>query len=115
METGKTRSAVRCPMCGIRHYPTGWQGNTPGLPDLYVHSSSKCWQSTALAVELKAEKGKVSDVQNYFASSGLTTICRSLEEVIELLLAVESRYDNWLAVDRLTKFMENNGIQRTKG
>ena len=115
METGKSRGKVRCPRCGTYHYPTGWQGNTPGLPDLYVHSTSKCWQSTALAIELKAEKGKVSDVQNYFASSGLTTICRSLEEVIELLFTVEARYNNWLAVDRLTKFMENNGIRRTKG
>lgn len=114
LETGKTRSKVRCPQCGNFHYATGWQGNTPGLPDLYIHSSAGCWKATALAVELKTPTGKVSEEQDNLARLGMTTVCRSVEDVIGLLFRVEIHLNNWLAVDRIVRFMEANGIRKTE-
>lgn len=114
-ETGKTRTKVRCTKCGAYSYATGYQGNTPGLPDLYIHSSHHLWGSKAVAIELKAAKGKTSDVQQEIADAGYTTICRSIEEVLSVISRVEADLNNWTAVDKITRFMEANfGLFETK-
>lgn len=114
-ETGKTRTKVRCTKCGAYSYATGYQGNTPGLPDLYIHSSHHLWGSKAVAIELKAAKGKTSEVQQEIADAGYTTICRSIEEVIAVISRVEADLNNWTAVDKITRFMEANfGLFETK-
>lgn len=114
-ETGKTRTKVRCTKCGAYSYATGYQGNTPGLPDLYIHSSHHLWGSKAVAIELKAAKGKTSEVQQEIADAGYTTICRSIEEVLAVISRVEADLNNWTAVDKITRFMEANfGLFETK-
>lgn len=114
-ETGKTRTKVRCTKCGAYSYATGYQGNTPGLPDLYIHSSHHLWGSKAVAIELKAAKGKTSEVQQEIADAGYTTICRSIEEVLVVISRVEADLNNWTAVDKITRFMEANfGLFETK-
>lgn len=114
-ETGKTRTKVRCTKCGAYSYATGYQGNTPGLPDLYIHSSHHLWGSKAVAIELKAAKGKTSEVQQEIADAGYTTICRSIEEVLSVISRVEADLNNWTAVDKITRFIEANfGLFETK-
>ena len=108
-ETGKTRTKVRCTKCGTSSYATGWQGNTPGLPDLYIHSKASCWKSMALGIELKAEKGVVSQIQKEIASTGYVTICRSITDVIKTVYKEEINRENWLAVDRIYRLAEANG------
>jgi len=107
-ETGKSRSKVRCTKCGSYSYATGWQGNTPGLPDIYIHSKHRAWNSTALAIELKTEKGVVSQIQKDIAEAGYTTICRSINEVIDVVLAKEAANENWTAYDRVRRFKDDN-------
>jgi len=107
-ETGKSRSKVRCTKCGSYSYATGWQGNTPGLPDIYIHSKHRTWNSTALAIELKTEKGVVSQIQKDIAEAGYTTICRSINEVIDVVLAKEATNENWTAYDRVRRFKDDN-------
>jgi hypothetical protein len=107
-ETGKSRSKVRCTKCGSYSYATGWQGNTPGLPDIYIHSKHRTWNSTALAIELKTEKGVVSQIQKDIAEAGYTTICRSINEVIDVVLAKEAANENWTAYDRVRRFKDDN-------
>ena len=107
-ETGKSRSKVRCTKCGSYSYATGWQGNTPGLPDIYIHSKHRAWNSTALAIELKTEKGVVSQIQKDIAEAGYTTICRSIDEVIDVVLAKEAANENWTAYDRVRRFKDDN-------
>jgi hypothetical protein len=107
-ETGKSRSKVRCTKCGTYSYATGWQGNTPGLPDIYIHSKHRTWNSTALAIELKTEKGVVSQIQKDIADAGYTTICRSIDEVIDVVLAKEAANENWTAYDRVRRFKDDN-------
>ena len=107
-ETGKSRSKVRCTKCGTYSYATGWQGNTPGLPDIYIHSKHRAWNSTALAIELKTEKGVVSQIQKDIADAGYTTICRSIGEVIDVVLTKEAANENWTAYDRVRRFKDDN-------
>ena len=107
-ETGKSRSKVRCTKCGSYSYATGWQGNTPGLPDIYIHSKHRTWNSTALAIELKTEKGVVSQIQKDIADAGYTTICRSINEVIDVVLAKEAANENWTTYDRVRRFKDDN-------
>lgn len=107
-ETGKSRSKVRCTKCGSYSYATGWQGNTPGLPDIYIHSKHRTWNSTALAIELKTEKGVVSQIQKDISDAGYTTICRSINEVIDVVLAKEAANENWTAYDRVRRFKDDN-------
>jgi len=107
-ETGKSRSKVRCTKCGTYSYATGWQGNTPGLPDIYIHSKHSTWNSTALAIELKTEKGVVSQIQKDIADAGYTTICRSIGDVIDVVLTKEAANENWTAYDRVRRFKDDN-------
>lgn len=110
-ETGKTRTKVRCTKCGSYSYATGYQGNTPGLPDLYIHSSHHLWGSKSVAIELKAAKGKASDVQQEIADAGYTTICRSVREVLAVIMKVETDLNNWTTLDKISRFVEaNNGL-----
>ena len=114
-ETGKTRTKVRCTKCGAYSYATGYQGNTPGLPDLYIHTSHHLWGSKAVAIELKAAKGKASEIQQEIADAGYTTICRSTEEVLLVISRVEAELNNWTTVDKITRFVEANyGLFETK-
>ena len=107
IETGKARSKVACPKCKTWHYPVGWQGNTPGCPDLYIHAPH--WKAPiALAVELKAPKGTVRREQKAMADQKMTMICRDLDGVIQLLIEHEREHGSPVQVERLERFVERN-------
>jgi len=58
-ETGKARGKTKCSTCGAYSYATGWQGNTLGVPDLYVHNSQ--WKTPiGIGIELKTKTGAVT-------------------------------------------------------
>ena len=102
METGKSRSMVACPACGKRSYATGWQGNTPGLPDIYVHCTR--WPlPIAIAMELKAPKGRPSDAQKALADSGQTAIVRSVDDALKLLQRMEALLGNQDKADAIER------------
>lgn len=110
IETGKARRKVPCPKCKTWHYPTGWQGNTPGCPDLYVHAQH--WSApVAVAIELKTTKGAVRTEQRCMAEQQMTVICRDVDSVISTLMRYEEAFGSQSQVSRLEKFIEKNGIR----
>ena len=109
METGKSRSAVRCPHCNVRHYATGWQGNTVGLPDLYIHREG--WPSgTALAMELKTPTGIVRPEQQALADAGCTVIVRTFSDALRWVRSFEERHGNTSQVGRLDQMINSDWI-----
>ena len=109
MESGKSRSKQRCKACGNVAYATGWQGNTVGLPDLYVHSVN--WpRGVALAIEMKTEKGVIRPEQLELANKGLINICRSTSCVLQVIEKYEESINNTIQVDRIRKIRDINGI-----
>jgi hypothetical protein len=109
METGKSRSAVRCPHCKGRHYATGWQGNTVGLPDLYIHREG--WPAgTALAMELKTPKGAVRPEQQALADAGCTVIVRTFSDALRWVRSFEERLGNVSQATRLDQMINSDWI-----
>jgi hypothetical protein len=107
IETGKARRKVQCPRCKSYHYPTGWQGNTVGCPDLYIHAAH--WKSpVAVAVELKTTKGTVRKEQKCMAEQSMTAICRSVESVLLIVREYENLYGSPTQVERLDRYIERN-------
>lgn len=112
METGKSRSRVKCSKCGTSSFATGWQGNTPGLPDLYVHRRGM-GHPIAIALELKAPNGKPSETQKWLADNFMTTIVRSVEESLTVLANFETAIGNRTQSDKVRKML--SGLIEMKG
>ena len=109
METGKSRSAVRCPHCKGRHYATGWQGNTVGLPDIYIHRGG--WPAgTALALELKTPKGAVRPEQQQLADAGCSIIARTFSDALRCVRSFEEHHGNTSQVKRLDQMINSDWI-----
>lgn len=108
METGKARGKSKCRACGSMQYATGWQGNTPGLPDIYIHSA-RWGKGIALAIELKTTTGKVRDTQFELEQKGNSYICRNITDVIDALITTEEQHDQDHMVTRLKQVKEVNG------
>lgn len=107
METGKGRSRVTCATCGARSYATGWQGNTPGLPDLYIHRRE--WANpVAVALELKAEGGRPTTTQAVLNDMGMTRIVRSASEALDALATIEMQWGYSLQTARIMAVMTAN-------
>jgi hypothetical protein len=107
IETGKARRKVKCPKCWTWHYPTGWQGNTLGCPDLYIHAQH--WTApVAVAIELKTKKGTVRAEQRCMAQQNMTVICRDVESVITTIMRYEESFGSPSQVLKLEKFLEAN-------
>lgn len=110
-ESGKARSKVMCPTCKTRHYATGWQGNSVGLPDLYVHNSK--WKiPVGIGIELKTTKGKVQIEQQLFADMNVTKVCRSLDEVLNAIHTIELVIGNDHTIKKLEEFINNEYRQK---
>lgn len=108
-ETGKARGKTKCSSCGSYSYATGWQGNTPGVPDLYVHNAN--WKTPiGIGIELKTKTGAVRKEQLYYANLNITIICRTLMEVINAIDSVESVIGTDVTRNRIKKFKENEWI-----
>ena len=100
IEVGKSRGKTQCPTCKTYHYSSGWQGNTVGAPDLYVHR--KEWSHLAVGIELKTEKGAVRKEQQAFADKGLVSICRNMEDVIRLITTIDKRFNLESKLEKVT-------------
>jgi hypothetical protein len=108
-ETGKARGKSKCPVCGTYSYATGWQGNTLGVPDLYVHNTK--WQMPiGIGIELKTKTGAVRKEQAHYANINVTIICRTLIEVINAIDAIEQSIGTDTTRERIKKFKENEWI-----
>jgi hypothetical protein len=100
-----------CPTCKTRHYATGWQGNSVGLPDLYVHNSK--WKiPVGVGIELKTTKGKVQIEQQLFADMNVTKVCRSLDEVLNAIHTIELVIGNDHTIKKLEEFINNEYRQK---
>ena len=109
METGKGRGKTKC-RCGAWVTATGWQGNTVGLPDLYIHRP--LWGNIALPIELKTPTGRVRPEQKVLADAGVTTICRSVEDVVTTVSQFEERFG--LQCESLRRFLDVNGYSQRR-
>lgn len=107
LETGKGRSKQRCKRCGTESYATGWQGNTPGLPDLYIHAP--WWRIPfGLGIEMKTATGAVRKEQANLANQGMTRICRTVNQVVDALVEAEVMLGNPEQLDRIESFRRAN-------
>lgn len=113
METGKSRGRNKCANCGASNYATGWQGNTPGLPDLYAHRSG-IGLPIAVAMELKAPKGRPSEAQKWLADANMTRIVRSVGDALETVRRIEVKLGNDQQVKRITQVLEDFYSQQKK-
>lgn len=89
-ELGKARKKISCPNCKAWFFPTGWQGNSVGAPDLIISHPS--WaQGEWLAIELKSAKGdfRGREEQKRLVDAGRILLARSLNDVIEILDRIE--------------------------
>lgn len=114
MESGKSRSKVACRACGAKTYATGWQGNTPGLPDLYIHHPD--WFGMAVGLELKGPKTAVTPVQQSLADANITTIVRTVAEALHAVRRAEATLGRQARVDRIETVLQQmevwNGINK---
>lgn len=107
LEVGKSRGKQRCTRCGSYSYATGWQGNTVGVPDLYIHAP--WWKiPCGIAIELKTETGKVRTEQKHLAEQSMTTICRSVECVLNIIIDAEKKIGEETQVSRVERFLNAN-------
>lgn len=76
---------------GIFHWKEhGGLGSAPGVPDIVG-----CYQGRMLAIEVKTDRGRVSEHQQRFidninAAGGLAIVARSIDDVI-VALGLEDR------------------------
>jgi hypothetical protein len=85
LETGKARRMVKCEDCGNSFYPTGWQGNTPGCPDLFIHGLH--WPALMwLGVDVKAgHSAEVRPEQKRLMDQKAICIVTNLPELRRLI------------------------------
>lgn len=106
LESGKGRSKTQCVNCKSWFYPRGWQGNTLGLPDLYVHHKS--WSNpVGVGIELKTTKGVVRKEQKLLADDNITVICRSLDDVLTEVMKIEFLIGSDDTKIKLQRFIDN--------
>ena len=110
LEAGKARKQVDCPKCHHRFFPTGWQGNTPGFPDLTI--LRRGWPAGGALVEMKGEKTPVEVEQQRLADDGHSVIAWSVREVVAAMLAYEEAMDAYRLSperrERLERFLAMN-------
>lgn len=90
MEIGKTRQMVSCKRCGNKNYATGWQGNTPGAPDIIVNKPS--WANVWLGIEIKKPGGAIRTEQKRLLNAGSIVIARSVQDALAAVADAESRF-----------------------
>lgn len=101
IEIGRTRRMVPCRRCGASTPAVGWQGNTPGAPDLMVTSTA--WGGDWVGIEVKRPGGAVRPEQKALADAGHTSIVRSVRDALGVVLDAEQRHGN----DRQTAPIES--------
>ena len=89
VEIGRTRRMVPCRRCGAQTPAIGWQGNTPGAPDLMV--TTPRWGALWIGIECKRPGGAIRPEQRKLLDAGSTTIARSVRDALEAIMAAETR------------------------
>ena len=111
-EIGSTRARVTCKNCGHNDWPTGWQGNSVGTPDLQVFRYVADFPPVGIRLEVKTATGAVRFGQAELASSGRSRIVRSVKEALEAVLAVEALLTDYKCsatqTERLERFLTEN-------
>lgn len=92
IEIGRTRRMVPCRRCGASTPAVGWQGNTPGAPDLMVTTTR--WSGDWVGIEVKRPGGAVRPEQKALADAGHTNICRSIHDALTVVVDAETRHGN---------------------
>lgn len=93
LEVGKSRAGVKCSQCGTFTVATGWQGNTPGTPDLQIRGAA--WPvGVWLDVEMKGSGTPISDDQQRLCDRGGSYICWTWEEVWAAVVETDKRLNS---------------------
>lgn len=92
IEIGRTRRMVPCRRCGASTPAVGWQGNTPGAPDLMVTCAA--WAGDWVGIEVKRPGGAIRPEQRALADAGHTSIVRSVRDALGVVLDAEQRHGN---------------------
>lgn len=124
MEVGKTRARVtlegecRCPRCkheftaSVSGFPTGWQGNTPGYPDVSFFRWVPGWPAVFIPVEMKGEGTPIRKEQQDLVNAGRTVFAYSEGEAVRAVLAAEIAMDRYRFPDerrdRIERFLAEN-------
>ena len=90
IEIGRTRRMVPCKRCGASTPAIGWQGNTPGAPDLMVTCAR--WHGDWVGIEVKRPGGAIRPEQRTLAESGATSIVRSVRDALGVIIDAEDRH-----------------------
>jgi hypothetical protein len=90
IEIGRTRRMVKCRRCGASTPAVGWQGNTPGAPDLMVTCDR--WHGDWVGIEVKRPGGAIRPEQRALAEAGATSIVRSVRDALAVIVDAEARH-----------------------
>ena len=115
MEAGAARKKMEChcERCGNvwEQYPTGYQGNSLGFPDLSIYRNN-LFPPVFMQVEMKGAGTAIRPAQQTLADLGRSTICYSIGEAVEAVLASEIKMDLYRLPDdrreRLEAFLSDN-------
>jgi hypothetical protein len=102
IEIGRTRRMVKCRLCGASTPAVGWQGNTPGAPDLMVTCDR--WRGDWVGIEVKRPGGAIRPEQRALAEAGATSIVRSVRDALAVIVDAEARHGH--QADRLEQVRE---------
>lgn len=91
LEVGASRSFHACPECGHKSRATGWQGNTPGTPDLFV-SHPNFPMGVWVGIELKTDTGKPTPEQAELLKAKRIYLCRSFDDALACMIRAELEF-----------------------
>ena len=95
IEIGRTRRMVPCKRCGASTPAIGWQGNTPGAPDLMVTSTR--WSGDWVGIEVKRPGGTIRPEQQRLVDAGTVVIVRSVRDALGVVVDAETRHGHQTA------------------
>lgn len=102
IEIGRTRRMVPCKRCGASTPAIGWQGNTPGAPDLMVTSTR--WSGDWVGIEVKRPGGAIRPEQQRLVDAGTVVIVRSVRDALGVIVDAEGRHGHQTAqIDAVIK------------
>lgn len=90
IEIGRTRRMVPCQRCGAKTPAIGWQGNTPGAPDLMVTTGR--WGNLWTGLEVKRHGGAIRPEQRALLDNGSIAIVRSVRDALGQIIEIEERF-----------------------
>jgi hypothetical protein len=86
---------VPCKRCGASTPAIGWQGNTPGAPDVMVTSTR--WSGDWVGIEVKRPGGAIRPEQKRLVDAGTVVIVRSVRDALGVVVDAETRHGHQTA------------------